>query len=174
MLVIALVLSLLDQSMAPNRVLNPTNTNPNPGDPRMNQFDDLKGANWRVFAVNSAPDRAVVITQVEEVRQQNPPSTWGVYVGNADIAPVASLTVAAAIVDVNGKVKATQNLQAIKNLKPQQVVRKEIPIRVTVLMPTDRVVFYVREVKSESSDWKSADAEIADLIKQVAAKFPVP
>lgn len=173
-LIAALLLSLLDQSMTPNRILNPTNNNPSPGDPRMNQFEDLKGANWRVFAVNSAPDRAVVITQVEEVRQQNPPSTWGVYVGNADIAPVASLTVAAAIVDVNGKVRATQNLQAIRNLKPQQVVRKEIPIRVTVLMPTDRVVFYVREVKSESSDWKSADAEIADLIKQVAAKFPVP
>ena len=174
MLLITLLLSLLDQSMPPNRILNPTNTNPNPGDMRMQQFEDLKGANWRVFAVNSAPDRAVVITQVEEVRQQNPPSTWGVYVGNADVQPVVSLTVAAAIVDVNGKVKATQNLQAIKNLKPQQVVRKEIPIRVTVLMPTDRVVFYVRDVKSESGDWKSADAEIAELIKQVAAKFPVP
>jgi hypothetical protein len=172
--IIILLLTLFDQSMPPNRILNPTNTSPNPGDPRMNQFDDLKGANWRVFAVNSAPDRAVVITQVEEIRQQNPPSTWGVYVGNADVVPVASLTVAAAIVDVNGKVKATQNLQSIKNLKPQQVVRKEIPIRVTVLMPTDRVVFYVREVKSESSDWKSTDAQIADLIKQVAAKFPVP
>jgi hypothetical protein len=174
LLIAALLFALLDQSIAPNRILNPTNPNMNPGDPRSNQFDDLKGANWRVFAVNSAPDRAVVITQVEEVRQQNPPSTWGVYVGNADIAPVVSLTVAAAVVDVNGKVKATQNLQAIKNLKPQQVVRKEIPIRVTVLMPTDRVVFYVREVKSESTDWKSVDAEIAGLIKQVAAKFPVP
>lgn len=174
LLIITMLLSLADQSVAPNRILNPTSTTINPGDPRSNQFEDLRGANWRVFAVNSAPDRAVVITQVEEVRQQNPPSTWGVYVGNADLLPVASLTVAAAIVDVNGKVKATQNLQAIKNLKPQQVIRKEIPIRVTVLMPTDRVVFYVREVKSEGGDWKSEDAEIADLIKQVAAKFPVP
>jgi hypothetical protein len=174
MLLIALLLSLLDQSVAPNRILNPTSTTLNPGDPRSNQFDDPKGANWRVFAVNSAPDRAVVITQVEEVRQQNPPSTWGVYVGNADFAPVVSLTVAAAVVDATGKVRATQNLPAIKNLKPQQVVRKEIPIRVTVLVPTDRVVFYVREVKSESVDWKSVDAEVADLIKQVAAKFPVP
>lgn len=174
MLLAALLLVLFDQSLTPNRILNPTNTNPNPGDMRQYQFDDLKGANWRVFAVNSAPDRAVVITQVEEVRQQNPPSTWGVYVGNADVRPLAALTVAAAVVDVNGKVKATQNLQAIKNLSPQQVVRKEIPIRVTVLMPTDRVVFYVREIKSESGDWKSNDAEIAELIKQVAAKFPVP
>ena len=163
-----------EQSVAPNRILNPTNTNPDPNDMRGRSISDVNGANWRVFAVNSAPDRAVVITQVEEVRQQNPPSTWGVYVGNADIAPVVSLTVAAAIVDAHGKVRATQNLAAIKNLKPQQVVRKEIPIRVTVLTPTDRVVFYVREVKSESVDWKSVDAEVAELIKQVAAKFPVP
>jgi hypothetical protein len=140
----------------------------------MNQFDDLKGANWRVFAVNSSPDRAVVITQVEEVRQQNPPSTWGVYVGNADLMPVASITVAAAVVDVNGKVKATQNLAPLKNVKPKQVIRREIPIRITIVAPTDRVVFYVREVKSESGDWKSSDHQIAELIKTVAAKYPVP
>lgn len=175
MLLIVLLLLLVDQQSAPpNRILNPTNPNPTPGDFRMQQFDDPKGANWRVFAVNSYPDRALVITQVEEVRQQNPPSTWGVYVGNADVMPVASLTLAAAVVDVNGKIKATQNLPAIKNLKPQQVIRKEIPIRITIIAPTDRVVFYIRDVKSESGDWKSVDAEIAELIKQAAAKFPVP
>jgi len=173
-MIIVLLLSLLQQSLPPNRILNPTNPNPTPGDVRMNQFDDPKGANWRVFAVNSFPDRALVITQVEEVRQQNPPSTWGVYVGNADLMPVASLTLAAAVVDVNGRVKATQNLAAIKNLKPQQVVRKEIPIRITIVAPTDRVVFYIREVKSEGGDWKSVDTEIAELIRQAAAKFPVP
>ena len=173
-MIIVLLLSLLQQSLPPNRILNPTNPNPTPGDVRMNQFDDPKGANWRVFSVNSFPDRSVVITQVEEVRQQNPPSTWGVYVGNADLMPVASLTLAAAVVDVNGKVKATQNLAAIKNLKPQQVVRKEIPIRITIVAPTDRVVFYIREVKTEGGDWKSVDTEIADLIRQAAAKFPVP
>jgi hypothetical protein len=174
MLVVLLLLSLLEQSLPPNRILNPTNPSPTPGDARMQQFEDPKGANWRVFSVNSFPDRSLVITQVEEVRQQNPPSTWGVYVGNADLLPVASLTLAAAVVDVNGKVKATQNLPAIKNLKPQQVIRKEIPIRITIVAPTDRVVFYIREVKSDAGDWKSEDVEIADLIKQAAAKFPVP
>ena len=174
-MLIVLLLSLFEQSIAPNRILNPTNTAPNPGDARMNQFDEPKGSNWRVFAVNSYPDRALVITQVEEVRQQNPPSTWGVYVGNTELTtPVASLTLAAAVVDVNGKVKAIQNLPAIKNLKPQQVVRKEIPIRVTIVAPTDRVVFYVRDVKSETGDWKSDDKEVAELIRKAAAKMPVP
>ena len=74
MLLIILLLSLFDQSIPPNPILNPTLTAPNPGDARMNQFYEPKGANWRVFAVNSFPDRTLVITQVEEVRQQNPPS----------------------------------------------------------------------------------------------------
>ncbi|HYE85252.1 MAG TPA: hypothetical protein VEA16_02765 [Vicinamibacterales bacterium] len=168
-------LLMLQQSLPPTRILNPTNPNPTPSDARMTQFDfDVPGSSWRVFSVNNHPEGPVVITQVEEVRQQNPPSTWGVYVGNRELMPVASLTVAAAVVDVNGKVKAIQNVPAIKNLKPQQIVRKEIPIRVTILAPTDRVVFYVREVKSETGDYKAVDATVAELIKTVAQRLPVP
>jgi hypothetical protein len=81
---------------------------------------------------------------------------------------------AAAVVDVNGKVKATQPMPAIKNLKPQQVVRKEVRIRVTVLAPTDRVVFFVQDVISETGDWKVVDADVAELIKQTALRLPVP
>ena len=88
--------------------------------------------------------------------------------------PVNSLTLAAAVVDVTGKVKATQSLASIQNLKPQQVIRKEIPVRVTVIAPTDRVVFYLKELKSESGDWKSVDADVAALIASVAARLPVP
>ena len=171
----AVLLAMLFQaSQPPVRIFNPTNPNPTPGDARMNQFEDPKGANWRVFAVNSLPEAPIVITQVEEVRQQNPPSTWGVYVGNGSLLPVASVTMAAAVVDVNGKVKATQPLPAIKNLKPQQVVRKEVRIRVTVIAPTDRVVFFVKDVISETGDWKSVDAAVAALITETALRLPVP
>ena len=52
-----LLLTLLDQSLPPNRILNPTNPNPTPGDARMQQFEDVKGANWRVFSVNSFPSQ---------------------------------------------------------------------------------------------------------------------
>ncbi len=175
--ILALMLSLLDQSTPPTRILNPTNNQPNPGDMRLAEFDGVdaaQGSNWRVFSVNSFPKGPLVITQVAEVRQQNPPSTWAVYVGNRDYLPVNSLTLAAAVVDVNGKVKATQTLPSIKNLKPQQVSRKEIPIRVTIVAPTDRVVFYVKEVKSETAEFKSVDAEVAQLIKATAQKLPVP
>ena len=52
--------------------------------------------------------------------------------------------------------------------------RRKIPIRVTVIAPTDRVVFYVKEVKSETGDWASVDADVAALIKATALKLPVP
>jgi len=163
----AIVLSVAAQT-------NQTLTNPNPSDARSNQFEDPIGASWRVFGVNSFPDGPLIITQVEEVRQQNPPSTWGVYVGNRALMRVNSLTMAAAVVDVNGNVKATQLLPAIKNLKPRQVSRKEVRIRATVLAPTDRVVFFVKEVISETGDWKAVDAEVAALIKSAANRLPVP
>ena len=104
----------------------------------------------------------------------NPPSRCAVFAGNHELMPVNSFTLAAAVVDVNGKVKATQMLPAIKNLRPQQVVRKEIPIRATIVAPTDRIVFYVKEVKSETGDFASVDAEVAELIKKVAQRLRVP
>ena len=171
----SLTLALALQAQAPpQRLIDPALTNPNPGDVRMNQFEDPKGANWRVFAVEAFPDGPIAITAVEEMRQQNPPSKFAVYAGNRELMPVNSFTLAAAVVDVNGKVKATQILGAIKNLKPQQVQRREIPIRVTIVAPTDRIVFYVKEVKSETGDFKSVDTEVAELIKKVAQRMPVP
>jgi hypothetical protein len=35
-------------------------------------------------------------------------------------------------------------------------------------------VVYVRELKSETGDWKSVDAAVAELIKSVALRLPVP
>lgn len=172
---LTLLLGLIgQQSQPPQRLLDPTLINPTPGDVRMNQFADIRGANWKVFAVNAFPEGPIVINQVEEVKQQNPPSTWGIYFGNRELHTVNTLTMAAAVVDVGGNVKATQLLPAIKNLKPQQVLRKEVRIRVTVLAPTDRVVFFLKELKSESEDWRAADADVAALIKAAAARFPVP
>jgi hypothetical protein len=168
------LLLALAQSQPPVRILDPTNPNPSPSEVRMATLNMPTGASWRVFGVDSFPGGPVQIVEVAEVRQQNPPSTWAVYVSNRDLRPLNSFTIAAAVVDVKGNVKATQVLPAIKNLKPQQVNRKEIPIRVTVIAPTDRVVFYLKEVKSETGDWTSVDADVAALIKATALKLPVP
>ena len=165
---------LLTQAQPPTRIVNPTNPDPMPSDARMMQFEWPEGATWRVFGVDSYPDGPVKIVGVAEIRQQNPPSTWSVHITNRGLMPVNSVTMAAAVVDVNGAVKGTQPLVAIKNLKPQQVIRKEIPVRVKVIAPTDRVVFFVKEIKSETGDWKSVDADVAALIKNAATRLPVP
>lgn len=167
--------TLLGQvAQPPIRILNPTNPNPMPGDARMNQFEDPKGASWRCFAVDSLPEAPVRIVQVAEVRQQNPPSTWSVYLQNSALRPVNSVTVSAAVVDVNGNVKGVQPLPAVKNLKPGQLQRRETRVRVTVIAPTDRVVFYLREVVSESGDFRASESDVAGLIRTAAQRLPVP
>jgi hypothetical protein len=172
---IALVLLLGAQTQPPIRILNPTNPNPVPSDARMMQFDqDVKGVSWRVFAVDAHPGGPVAVTQVAEVRQQNPPSSWALNVTNRGLMPLQSVTMAAAVVDVNGKVKAVQPLPALKDLKPGQDQRRETKIRVTVIAPTDRVVFFLKELKSELGDWSAVDADVAALIKAAADRLPVP
>lgn len=172
-LFLALLLSS-QVAQPPIRILNPTNPNPMPGDARMNQFEDPKGASWRCFAIDSLPEAPVRIVQVGEVRQHNPPSTWSVFVQNHALLPVSSVTLAAAVVDVNGNVKAIQPLPAIRNLKPGQLQRRETRIRVTVIAPTDRVVFYVRELMGESGEWKVSESDVAALIRTAAQRLPVP
>jgi hypothetical protein len=171
---IVLLIVLAQVAQPPIRILNPTNPNPMPGDARMNQFEDPRGASWRCFAVDSLPEAPARIVQVGEVRQHNPPSTWSVFVQNRGLLPVNSVTVVAAVVDVHGTVKAIQALPAIKNVKPEQVQRRETRIRVTVIAPTDRVVFYLRELVSEAGDWKASDPDVAELIRAAARRMPVP
>lgn len=173
--VIVIALLIASQSQPPIRILNPTNPNPMPSDARMTQFDyEVEGMSWRVFAVDSNPGAPVAITQVAEVRQQNPPSAWALHVTSRALMPLQSITIGAAVVDVNGKIKATQTLPAIKHLKPGQVQRRETKIRVTVIAPTDRVVFFLKELKSEVGNWSAVDADVASLIKAAADRLPVP
>ena len=172
---VVLVLLLGAQTQPPIRILNPTNPNPVPSDARMMQFDqDVKGVSWRVFAVDAHPGGPVAVTRVAEVRQQNPPSSWALNITNRGLMPLQSVTMAAAVVDVNGKVKAVQPLPALKNLEPGQDQRRETKIRVTVIAPTDRVVFFLTELKSELGDWSAVDADVAALIKAAADRLPVP
>jgi hypothetical protein len=158
----------------PIRILNPTNPDPSPSDARMNQFEDAKGTSWRVFAVDSMPDAPVVIAEVGEVKQHNPPSAWSVSIQNTGLLPANSVTVVAAVVDVNGNIKAIQRLPAIKNVKPAQLQRRETRIRVTVIAPTDRVVFYLRELISESGRFTASESDVAELIRTAAQQLPVP
>jgi hypothetical protein len=145
-----------------------------PEDSINKEFLELKGSSWRVFAIDSYPAGQLAITDVQEIRQYNPPNTWGVFVRNRSASLVTSATLAAAIVAGDGTVKAVQTLPAIKNLKPQQDVRQELRIRVAVLMPTDRVVFFVDEVSGAADVWKASRSEVGASIKRAARRLPVP
>ena len=104
---LVVLLLALAQAQPPTRILDPTNNNPTPSEVRMATLDMPAGASWRVFGVDSFPGGPVQIVEVAEVRQQNPPSSWAVYVSNRDLRPLNSFTIAAAVVDVKGNVKAT-------------------------------------------------------------------
>jgi hypothetical protein len=164
----AFVLCLVGQQTSP------TLTNPSPSDARMNQFEEVRGSSWRIFAVDSHGDGPIGITEVQEIRQQNPPSAWAVFAHNRSLAPVTSFTLAAAIVSGDGKVKAIQTLPAIRNLDPGQVSRREMRVTTTVLMPTDRVVFFVNQTTGLTGTWKAATADITAVIKEAAKRLPVP
>lgn len=149
-------------------------TNLTPSSPRTNQFEDPVGASWKVFAVDSHETGPIAIVEVQEVKQQNPPSYWAVVVRNRGLAPVLSYRMAAAVLTGDNKIKGTQLLQTVKNLKPGQVSRQQIKIFPTILNPTDRVVFYLSEVTTEEAPWKADQDAVTTLIKLVAARFPVP
>jgi hypothetical protein len=71
-------------------------------------------------------------------------------------------------------VKAVQALPAIRNLGPSKTARQEMRVITTVLAPTDRVVFYVKEISSEVGDWKAPESTVFDIIRAAARQMPVP
>ena len=168
---IALALSVAPASAQTGA--NQTLTNPTPSDARMNQFDDPKGTTWKVLALDSDSDGPLGIVEVQEIRQQNPPSTWAVFVQNRSYLPVTSYSVSAAIVDVFGAVKAIQPLPKIKNLKPAKVARQEMRVQ-TIMVPTDRVVFFIGEVSSETGQFVPDRGRLEQQIKAVVKRYPAP
>ena len=124
-----------------------------------------------MFAVDSYAGGPLAITEVAELRQQNPPSLWAVSVRNRSSERLASFTLAAAIVAGDGTVKTIQRLPAIKHLKPNQASRRELRVTATVLTPTDRVVFFVSDLSHDGADaWKAEETEVGALIKAARAK----
>jgi hypothetical protein len=145
-----------------------------PSDARSNQFEEPKGATWRVFAIEGHDPDPLAIVEVDELRQQNPPSLWAALVRNRSSAAVDSFILAAAIVTGDGTVKAIQRLPAIKNLKPNQMSRQQMRVTATVLMPTDRVVFFVAEVSRNGGSSTADENAVCASIKQAVTRLPIP
>jgi|RhiMetdeSRZDD1v2_1073273.scaffolds.fasta_scaffold474143_2 hypothetical protein len=110
------------------------------------QFAELKGASWRVFAVDTYPTGPITVDRVEEVKRQHGPSTWVVLVRDRSDQSIASYTMAAALVSSDGTTNAVQTLLEVKNLMPNQARRQEVRMRVGVLSVTDRVAFFAQRV----------------------------
>ena len=143
-------------------------------DDRLARLGEVRGASWRVFAVDLHPAGPVVIDAVEEVRQIQPPPRFAMLARNRSALPITSFTIAAVVVRGDGQVIAIQPLPPIRNLPMDQSRRQETQIRVSSLSVSDRVAFALYEVSGEGVAWKADDAELRAVIKQAADRLPVP
>lgn len=142
------------------------------GTPDRPKFMDGDPRGTKVFAIDSHKNGPIEVAQVEEVMQQNPPSNWAVTVQNRDAVSIDSFRMAAAVVTGDHKIKGTQLLPVIKNLKAGGTSRQQIKIFPTILNPTDRVVFYLAEVTIAGAGWKVDKNEVNALISKTAAQYP--
>ncbi|MEO8678420.1 MAG: hypothetical protein ABI665_05200 [Vicinamibacterales bacterium] len=163
--------SLLLAAMAMILSLIPQVTKMTPDSPKF-MNDEPKGSSWRVFAVDSYEKGPIAVVEVEEVRQQNPPSLWAITAKNRSLAPVNSYRITAVVLTGDNKVKATQMLPAVKNLAPGKVTRQQIKIFPTILNPSDRVVFYVGELTTDDGPWKVDKNEVTALMAAMGARYP--
>jgi hypothetical protein len=129
-------------------------------------------SDWKVFAIDTWDRGPIGLVNVEEVRQQNPPSLWAVTVKNRGTA-VTTFRMAAAVVTGDHKVKGIQQMQVIKNLEPGKEFRQQIKIFPTIMNPTDRVVFHLSEVTTGSELFKADKDTVDRMIAAVAARHPV-
>lgn len=127
--------------------------------------------NGRAFAVGVGAKLPVAITGIEEIRRPDGRARFAVAVKNLSMDPVSSYQVSAAVVGSDGKVKAWQPLDPIKELKPGQSRRQEVLVRVAVPALTDYIAFAVSEVQPASGDaWKAEPAALEEAMQKVAAR----
>jgi hypothetical protein len=127
--------------------------------------------NGRAFAVGVAARLPVAITGIEEIRRPDGRARFAVAVKNLSNEAVPSYQVSAAVVGSDGKVKAWQPLEPIKELKPGQSRRQEILVRVAVPALTDSIAFAVSELQPASGEaWKAEAAALEAAVEKVAAR----
>jgi hypothetical protein len=127
--------------------------------------------NGRAFAVGVGAKLPVAITGIEEIRRPDGRARFAVAVKNLSGEAVSSYQVSVAVIGSDGKVKAWQPLEPIKELKPGQSRRQEILVRVAVPALTDYIAFAVSEVQPASGDpWKAEPAALEEAMQKVAAR----
>jgi hypothetical protein len=127
--------------------------------------------NGRAFAVGVGAKLPIAITGIEEIRRPDGRARFAVAVKNLSDEAVASYQLSAAVVGSDGKVKAWQPLEPIKELKAGQSRRQEILVRVAVPALTDYIAFAVSGVQPASGEaWKAEPAALEEAMQKVAAR----
>ena len=125
----------------------------------------------RAFAVGVGAKLPVTIVGIEEIRRPDGRARFAVAVKNISAEAVPSYQVSAAVVGNDGKVKAWQPLEAVKELQPGKSRRQEILVRVAVPALTDYIAFAVSELQPASGDaWKAEPAALEEAVQKVAAR----
>lgn len=124
------------------------------------------------FAVDANTSGPVVINQVEQIRQAYGAPRFAVHAKNRSAGAVPSCVVTAFVVGGDGRVKATQRMNAVKNLKAGQVRRQELTLRAAVLGVADVLVFAVTEVQpADGERWHAAEEELHATLRQAAESY---
>ncbi len=126
----------------------------------------------KAFAVDAHPGGPVAIDRVEQIRQSYGAPRFAVHARNRSAGLVPSFVVTAFVVGGNGRVKATQRLNAVKNLKAGQERRQELTLRAAVPGIADVLVFAVTEVQPADGDpWHAAEEELHATLRQAAESY---
>lgn len=126
----------------------------------------------QAFAVDAHTAGPVVIDRVEQIRQAYGVPRFAAHARNRSTGLVPSFVVTAFVVGGDGRVKATQRMNAVKNLKAGQERRQELTLRAAVLGIADVLVFAVTEVEPANGDsWRAAEEELHATLRQAAESY---
>jgi hypothetical protein len=124
------------------------------------------------FAIDSNTAGPIAIERVEQARQAYGDPRFAVHAKNRTRGVVAAFVVTAFVVGGDGRVKASQRMSAVKNLRGGQVRRREFSLRSAVLAPSDLLVFAVTDVQpAGGTAWRAIDEELRAMMRDAAESY---
>lgn len=126
----------------------------------------------RAFAVDANTSGPVAIDRVEQIRQAYGTPRFAVHAKNRSAGVVSSFVVTAFVVGGDGRVKATQRMNPVKNLRAGQVRRQDFTLRGAVLGVADLLVFAVTDVEpANGGAWRAADEDLHATLRQASDAY---
>ena len=124
------------------------------------------------FAIDSNAAGPIAIERVERARQAYGDPRFAVHARNRSGGVVPSFVVTAFVVGGDGRVKASQRMSAVKNLRGGQMRRQEFSLRSAVLAPSDLLVFAVTDVQpAAGTAWQAVEEELRAMMRDAAESY---